>query len=260
MIQCDITYYKAIGEKTTSSIFTAIDVETGMCMAAQIEDKTQSMQYLSTCLQQFLMECGRTHAVLNNTVIQSDNEDFLIALLKATATSMGSNTAVRQSTAYTSQAQGSVERFHRTLMGQVRALKLQLENNYSTRLTSKHPIMPWMVKYAAYLLNRYAIHADGNTSYYRRWNKERKTPICELGETVLYMLPTAKQMPKMEARFFPAIWLGKKTSTNENILGITNKVVRSRNGQMKSRDGKSQREEESRREKSRREKIREEKE
>ena len=80
----------------------------------------------------------------------------------------------------------------------------------------------------AYLLNRYAVHADGNTSYYRRWNKERKTPICDFGETVLYMLPTAKQMPKMEARFFPAIWLGKDTSTNENVLGITNKVVRSR--------------------------------
>ena len=228
VIQCDITYYEAIGEQATSSIFTAIDVETGMCMAAQVEDKTQSMQYLSTCLQQFLMECGRTHAVLNNTVIQSDNEDFLKALLKATATAMGSNIAVRQSPAYTSQAQGSVERFHRTLMGQVRALKLQLENNYNTRLTSKHPIMPWMVKHAAYLLNRYAVHADGNTSYYRRWNKEHKTPICEFGETVLYMLPTAKQLPKMEARFFPAIWLGKDTSTNENILGITNKVVRSR--------------------------------
>ena len=101
VIQCDITYYKALGEQVTSSIFTAIDVETGMFMAAQIEDKTQSIQYLSTCLQQFLMECGRTHAVLNNTVIQSDNEDFLIALLKATATAMRSNIAVRQSPAYT---------------------------------------------------------------------------------------------------------------------------------------------------------------
>ena len=141
---------------------------------------------------------------------------------------MGSNIVVRQSPAYTSQAQGGVDRFHRTLMGQARALKLQPEKKYSTRLTSKHPIIPWMVRHAAYLLNRYAIHADGNTSYYRRWNKEHKTPICEFGETVLYMLPTAKQMPKMEARFFPAICLGKDTSTNENILGITNKVVRSR--------------------------------
>ena len=111
------------------------------------------------------MECGRTHAILNNTVIQSDQEDFLIALLKMTAATFGGNLAVRQAPAYTSQAQGSVERFHRTLMGQVSAFKLQLENNYRIHLTSKHPIMPWMVKHAAYLLNRYAVHSDGNTSF-----------------------------------------------------------------------------------------------
>ena len=35
-------------------------------------------------------------------------------------------------------------------------------------------------------------------------------------------------MPKMQARFYPAIWLGKDTSTNENILGISNKVVKAR--------------------------------
>ena len=62
--------------QAASPIFTAIDVETGLCMAAQIEDKTQSMQYLSTCIQQFLIECGRTHAVLNNTVLQPDNWGF----------------------------------------------------------------------------------------------------------------------------------------------------------------------------------------
>ena len=228
VIQVDLMYYKALGEKQTTSVLTAVDVETGMCMAVQLEDKTQHVQYLSVCLQQFLMECGRTHAILNNTVLQSDQEDFIISLLKMVATAMGSNIAVRQAPAYTSQAQGSVERFHRTLAGQVRALKLQLETNYGIKLNSKHPIMPWLVKHAAYLLNRYSIHSDGNTSYYRRWGKEHKTPICEFGETILYMLPTAKQMPKMEARFYPAIWLGKDNSTNENILGISNKVVKAR--------------------------------
>ena len=164
VIQVDLMYYKALGEKQTTSVLTAVDVETGMCMAIQLEDKTQHVQYLSVCLQQFLMECGRTHAILNNTVLQSDQEDFIISLLKMVATAMGSNIAVRQAPAYTSQAQGSVERFHRTLMGQVRALKLQLETNYGIKLNSKHPIMPWLVKHAAYLLNRYSIHSDGNTS------------------------------------------------------------------------------------------------
>ena len=117
VIQVDLMYYKALGEKQTTSVLTAVDVETGMCMAVQLEDKTQHVQYLSVCLQQFLMECGRTHAILNNTVLQSDQEDFIISLLKMVATAMVSNIAVRQAPAYTSQAQGSVERFHRTLMG-----------------------------------------------------------------------------------------------------------------------------------------------
>ena len=98
-------------------------------------------------------------------------------------TATARNIAVRQSPAYTSQAQGSVECFHRTLMGQIRTLKLQLENNYGIHLKSTHPIMPWLVKHAAYLPNRYSVHSDGNTSYYRRWNKEHKTPICEFGKT-----------------------------------------------------------------------------
>ena len=32
----------------------------------------------------------------------------------------------------------------------------------------------------------------------------------------------------MEVRFYPAIWLGKDISTNENILGISNKVIKAR--------------------------------
>lgn len=85
-----------------------------------------------------------------------------------------------------------------------------------------------MVRHTAYLLNRYATHADGNTSYFRRWNKDHRAPICEFGETVQYLLPTVKQLPKMEQRFFKAIWLGRDTSTGETLLGIGNKVVRAR--------------------------------
>ena len=50
VIQADIAYYKSLGETKTTPILAAVDVETGMCMAAQIEDRTHHMQYLSTCL------------------------------------------------------------------------------------------------------------------------------------------------------------------------------------------------------------------
>ena len=35
-------------------------------------------------------------------------------------------------------------------------------------------------------------------------------------------------IPKMEQRFMPGIWLGKDTTSNENLIGITNKVARAR--------------------------------
>ena len=114
-------------------------------------------------------------------------------------------------------------------MGQVRALKLHLENSYNTRLTSKHPIMPWMVKHAAYLLNRYAIHADGNTGYYRRWNKEHQKKRCSPRTRMLtrmLMVQMSKHMDMQSRRtlfcnslfeqsctYFPcyqtAVWSGK---------------------------------------------------
>ena len=167
-------------------------------MATMLGDKQQDFQYHVNCIQSFLMECGRVQAVLNSTILQSDQEDHLIALLQTAASKMGGNITVRQSPTYSSQAQGSVERFHRTLMGQIRTLRAQLQQNYDRTITSKHPIVPWMVRHTAYLLNRYATHADGNTSYFRRWNKDHRAPICEFGETVQYLLPTVKQLPKME--------------------------------------------------------------
>ena len=69
---------------------------------------------------------------------------------------------------------------------------------------------------------------DGQTSYQRRWQKDHKAPLCEMAETVQYMIPTTKAQPKMEPRFFKGIWLGRDTMTGESIVGIPGKVIRAR--------------------------------
>ena len=194
-----------------------------------VGDKQQDLHYHVQCIQSFLKECSRVQAVLNSTILQSDQEDRLIALLQtAAASKMGGNITVRQSPPYSSQAQGSVERLHRALMGQIWTLRAQLQQNYGGTITSKHPIVPWLVRHTAYLLNRYATHSDGNTSYFRRWNKDHRAPLCEFGETVQYLLTTIEQLPKMEQHFFKAIWLGRDTATGEALLGIGSKVARAR--------------------------------
>ena len=186
MVQVDFTYIKPYGDFQVVPILTVIDVETGMAMAVQVQDKTQQFQYLSKCLQGFLIECGRAQAVVTTT-LQSDQEDYLIQLLKDVAKTMGGNTQVRQSPTYSAQSQGSVERYHRTLIGQVRALIQQVSTNYDIHITNKNPILPCIVRRAAYLLNRYLVHNDGKTSYERRWQKTHQSPLCEIGETVQYL-------------------------------------------------------------------------
>ena len=153
VIQCDFAYIKGIQDKTVLPIFTAIDVQTGMGMAVYVHDKTQQLQYLQTCLQSFLWDCGRNTAILNSTVLQSDQEDLLITILKATALAFGGNMQVRQKQAYSSQSQGSVERYHATLAAQIRTLRAQVEKNYNVIIGARHPITPWIVRHAAYLLN-----------------------------------------------------------------------------------------------------------
>ena len=229
VVQCDFAYIKGIHDKQVIPVLTAIDVETGMSMAIMVQDKQKQFTYLTQCLQTFLTECGRTQAILAPTILQSDQEEYLVSLLKTTARTIGSNITVRQSPAYSSQSQGSIERFHRTLFNRVRTLTAQLRNNYKlNNISINHPIMPWVIRHAAYLLNRYAIHNDGKTSYFRRWNKEHKTPLCEFGETIQYMIPHYKRMPKLESRFYKGTWLGKDTMTSESIIGIQGKIIRTR--------------------------------
>ena len=134
---------KAFGDKQVLPVLTAIDVESGMAMAVLVQDKNQQQQYLIRCLQTFMFECGRAQATLSTTTLQSDQEEYIQNLLKAVVQKLGNNVNIRQSPAYSSQSQGRIERFHRTLMGQVRALVQQSDHKlqpYIERTTSDHAV------------------------------------------------------------------------------------------------------------------------
>ena len=115
-------------------------MQTGMAMAAMIIDKHNQFSYAKTCLQAFLLECGRSEGIL-----QSDSEEYLIALVRATAKACG-NMAVRFSPAYSSQSNGNVERYHRTLTGQIRTLRELVQQNYNIQIPTDHPLMAWAVR------------------------------------------------------------------------------------------------------------------
>ena len=188
-----------------------------------LPDKQQLFDFASNCIQTFIYKIGRP-----NSILQSDNEPYLKALLQSVANKIGS-ISVRHSPAYSSQSQGSIKRLHRTLFEQVRILKEQIRQCYNISNTMKHPITPSVIKHSAFLINTYLIHSDGHTSYFHRWKSDNKTPVCEFGETILYMVAGAsKHQPRLENRFFKGIWLGKDTTSGESYVGIGGRVIKAR--------------------------------
>ena len=132
-----------------------------------------------------------------------------------------------------SQSQGSVERFHETLDGQGRAVKLHVELAYKITLSGFDPIMALIVRHACWLLNRYLIGSDGLTAYQRRWNQNFQQALCEFSETVLYMIPSREQSnkglkQKIEYRWDEGIWLGRCTESSETLIGSAEGVLRCR--------------------------------
>ena len=78
------------------------------------------------------------------------------------------------------------------------------------QITTTHPIVGWAIRHASWILTRYLRHADGKTSYERRWQRPYASPLCIFGETVMYAEQT-KVLPKHAIRFNSGIWVGRCT-------------------------------------------------
>ena len=222
VIQIDFAYLKTSEDEQSLAVLTAVDVQSQLCMALAVPNKAMQHDYMIKSLSSFILECGRTSGI-----IQCDNEPTLKTVATGAAAKIG-NITVRQTPTYSSNSQGSVERFHRTLFGQVKSLREQVKASYNNHMIgNNHPLMPWMIRHAAWLINRYLIHSDGLTSYQRRWERDYKHAICEFGETVLYRVP-AKQLVKGDLALHKAIWLGVDDSNGESFVGTTEGVIRAR--------------------------------
>eukprot|EP00971_Amphidinium_carterae_P041561 816197-Amphidinium_carterae.1 len=80
----------------------------------------------------------------------------------------------RRSSSHSHQGQGAVERFHRTLFAQCRALRFDLVERYNLQSPNNVPeaLLPYVLQHAL-------------TNYQRRWGIQYNSAICSFGEIVL---------------------------------------------------------------------------
>ena len=93
-----------------------------------------------------------------------------------------------------SQSNGRVENAIDKVKAQIRALKLDVEANYGTKLADNHPVWPWLIEYVGQTLHMFQINRDdGLTPVQRIRGKMAMGPRARIGEKVLHKpMKTAK--------------------------------------------------------------------
>ena len=100
-----------------------------------------------------------------------------------------------------SRANGEVERYVQTAQGQVRTLKMSLETRYQMKVDESHNVLPWLIMYAAMLINICRVGEDGKAAYERRRGKKFKRELPEFGESIWYLKPGSAGKDKLDERW-----------------------------------------------------------
>ena len=225
VIQVDYCYVSTHKSLPLRTVLTATDVQTGFGMAVVVPDKQTAKKggaYAMAELKKFVFETGRTFGIL-----QYDKENPLKDLVLSTVKELGGMSTRAAPTAH-KQAMGSVGQMQRTLYAQLRTVLLQLQESTGVEVTSDHALFPWAVKHAQFLLNRYLEHADGHTSYWRRWQRDYNSGLCCFGEVVQAKLTGPHAARKAFPSWVTGMWLGRDTEADEVIIGTEHGVTKVR--------------------------------
>ena len=158
---------------------------TKMVMAAAVPSKSTGT-YIARRVAAFIQEvgCGQL-----DILVKSDQEPAIMAIVEEvgrvrSATSQG-RYVVEHSPVGSSASNGIVERAIQSVEQQVRVLKSSLEDRWKVHIPARHSVVPWLVEYSAFLLNRFEVGRDGKTAYERCKGKQAKTAGLEFGEAIL---------------------------------------------------------------------------
>ncbi len=115
-------------------------------------------------------------------------------------------------------------------------LKDALESSVGRRIDEEHPIVPWLVMYAASVINRGRKTHEGFTAF-RRWGRGFINPVAEFGECMRYAPVFTAGMSKLDVSWVDGVWLGIQLESGESIIGTPEGVVKARDCRRKPDNG-----------------------
>ena len=196
VIQLDHNFYKVPGSIQNLKVLTFIETTTSMCGAVIVPDLSAN-QVAVKALKQFIVVNGFTHSVL-----QCDDHSGLMKLQDQVDKDLSLPTQI--SPPYSHQSQGTFERFHKTLYGQARAIKLGLAAHLGIHPDSVAAcFMPWIIQDAVFTIIQNLICQDGKTSYERAFNKAHSGLLVYFRERVLVHVQATPPSQKLHLRAQP---------------------------------------------------------
>ena len=202
---------------------------TKMVMAAAAPRKSTGT-YIAKRVVAFLAEVGCMH---NDIVVKSDQEPAICSIInevgRLRAAAGGGRFIVENSPVGSSASNGMVERAIQSVQGQVRVMKLALERRLGFEIPHRHAMVPWIVEYAGFLLNRFEVSHDGKTAYERLKGKKAKTLGIEFGEAIHWrMKPAGGALGKLSSLWEDGVFLGVRGKSGELVVGDRHGVWKTR--------------------------------
>jgi hypothetical protein len=189
---------------------------TGMTMATVIPSKGGSGKFVADKVMEFLAECGNQSG---DIIVKSDQEPAIAYLVKDIVAERGNEagcrTIVEESPVRSHGSNGVVERAVQTIEGQIRVMKLALEDRIGRAVDAEAPVVTFMAEYASYLLNRLEVGKDGKTAHERVKGKTASVLGLEFGEKLLWKRKPTDKMDKISSRWDHGVFVGVRVRSGE---------------------------------------------
>ena len=160
-------------------------------------------------------------------VIKSDQEPALCNFIEVVKAHWNGDAALENSPVGESESNGAVERAIQSWEGQVRTMKDALECRLGSPVPPDHAIMTWLVEYAASLLRRCLVGADGRTAHEKVKGRASRRPVAEFAEKVWYK-PLHDKKTKLDMVLEEVIFVGVIDRSDEALVAVESGVVKCR--------------------------------
>ena len=109
----------------------------------------------------------------------------------------------------------------------VRTFTCDLKKKLGKTIRGDSPIVSWMIRHAAYVLNRFAPRPSGRTPHEELKMVRFVAPLLCFGESVIARKSGVPDN-RLSTAWATGIWLGKRTETGEHIIGTSAGIIRAR--------------------------------